>query len=134
MKDYRIESPRTSGLSVRAYNYETKINWREKIMTYCRKCGTKNDESSQFCINCGNSLRQRSEPTTNTEGLESNDKTLIFLGNVCISPLLGIILYFVWKDNKPQKSKEVCSLTWWALGLWLLLIILFVIIMVIAEA
>jgi uncharacterized membrane protein YvbJ len=103
-------------------------------MSYCIKCGTKNDEGNQFCSNCGNSLKQMNAVTTNSEGLASNDKTLIFFGNVCISPLLGIILYFVWKDNKPQKSKEVCSLTWWALGLWVLLIIIFVIIMVIAEA
>jgi hypothetical protein len=29
-------------------------------------------------------------------------------------------LYFVWKDNKPQKSHEVCTLTLWAFGLWVL--------------
>jgi hypothetical protein len=25
--------------------------------------------------------------------------------------LLGVILYFVWKDEKPQKASDVCSVT-----------------------
>ena len=68
------------------------------------------------------------------EGLQSSDKTWIFLGNLCISPLLGVILYFVWKDNKPVKSKEVCKLTWWAVGIWAFLIFLFILITIMANA
>ena len=67
------------------------------------------------------------------EGLKSNDKTWIFLGNVCISPLLGVILYFVWKDNKPKKSKEVCTLTWKAVAVWVVLFILYIIIIIAAN-
>ena len=32
---------------------------------YCIKCGTKNDDNTQFCVNCGNNLNQN----------QSNDKT-----------------------------------------------------------
>lgn len=30
--------------------------------------------------------------------LSSGERALIFFGNLCITPLLGLILYLVWKD------------------------------------
>ena len=27
----------------------------------------------------------------------------------CCFPLLGAILYFVWKDSKPQAAKDTCT-------------------------
>ena len=105
-------------------------------MGYCTKCGAENDAQNYFCSHCGAVLSAStttanagvSPSSTSNIGLESNEKTLIFFGNVCISPLLGTILYFVWKDNKPQKSHEVCSLTLWAFGLWVLVVILAIVI------
>ncbi|MFQ5649728.1 MAG: zinc-ribbon domain-containing protein [bacterium] len=100
-------------------------------MVYCTKCGAQNEESNNFCNGCGQPIGQGR--TLDTAGLDSSDKTWIFLGNVCISPLLGVVLYFVWKDTKPEKSKDACTLTWWALGLWAALILIGVIAVAISE-
>lgn len=48
--------------------------------------------------------------------LSSGEKAGIFLGNLCITPLLGLILYLVWKDQSPIKAKETCNLTLISLG------------------
>jgi phage shock protein C len=29
-------------------------------MVYCQKCGVKNDDNAQYCINCGNTLNSKS--------------------------------------------------------------------------
>ena len=43
-------------------------------------------------------------------------KVLIFYPKqfLCCVPLVGIVLYFVWKDLKPKASKDVC--TWAIIG------------------
>lgn len=97
-------------------------------MSYCPSCGALNEDGSAFCQRCGASLRGESRapgyapPPPADKGLDSNDKTWIFLGTLCISPLLGIVLYFVWKDSKPRKAKDVCTLTWWTFAVWAVLI------------
>jgi hypothetical protein len=46
------------------------------------------------------------------DDLDTGMKVLIFLGNFCITPIIGIVLYFMWKDTKPNSAKQVCTLTW----------------------
>lgn len=45
------------------------------------------------------------------QGLSSSDKLLIGVGNICLSPLLGVILWFVWKEDQPDKASDVCTVT-----------------------
>lgn len=100
-------------------------------MIYCPSCGAPNEDGTAYCHQCGTPLRGNApggpaaRPPADT-GLDSSDRTWIFLGTLCISPLLGIVLYFVWKDSKPQKAKDVCTLTWWAVGVWVALFAIFV--------
>lgn len=90
-------------------------------MLYCPHCGNPNDDAARFCIGCGSPLRvDRSPP----DGLSSGDRPLLFIGNFCISPLLGVVLYFLWKDKSPRKAEEVCTITWWSVGVWVALVVL----------
>ena len=66
---------------------------------YCTECGTKNDESSQFCINCGKKLqkelinnRMRQE-NININKKKSNKALFIILGIIGGMVLLGIIIF-----------------------------------------
>jgi len=56
------------------------------------------------------------------------------LGNLCLSPLLGLVLYLVWKDSQRAKAQEACRLTWWAVGIWGVLFVLMVLATIVAEA
>ena len=53
--------------------------------------------------------------------LSSGERALIFFGNLCITPLLGLILYLVWKDQSPLKAQQTCTLTLISLAVWLVL-------------
>lgn len=110
---------------------------------FCPKCGAENNEDAIFCSQCGykmndneererifGNLRNNDFPSTSInpsyhEGLDTDEKAMLCLGNMCISPLLGIILYFVWKDEKPQKADDVCQVTIWAVLLGIILGVLF---------
>ena len=91
-------------------------------MQYCTKCGKEIDEGTSFCSECGHALKQT---LSDGMGLDSNERLLIILGNFCISPILGLILYFLWKDKKPQKSREVGKITLWVFGIWAVFAILY---------
>ena len=43
-----------------------------------------------------------------SEVSDQGAETPIKLAACCI-PLVGIILYFVWKDSRPQASSDVCK-------------------------
>lgn len=82
-------------------------------MAYCPGCGTQiADYTSNRCSSCGADLRRGPRSIDHVdEGLSGEEKVGICLGNICLSPLLGTILYFVWKDDKPKKADDVCTLT-----------------------
>ena len=59
--------------------------------------------------------------------LKASHKNMIFVGNVLLSPLFGLGIYFFWKNKHPNKAAEVLSLAWWSLAAWLFFILLVVI-------
>lgn len=105
-------------------------------MIYCPSCGSPNFDTARLCETCNTPLAATpaslfQEPSA---GLKQDEKRWIFLGNVCLSPLLGLVLYLVWKDTQRGKAQEVCRLTWWALGVWGALFVLMVIASLFVEA
>ena len=62
---------------------------------FCNNCGKEIPDNSVACQNCG-------APTNNQ--LDSGNPGYFFLG--CCIPIAGIILYFVWKDQKPKTAKK----------------------------
>lgn len=69
-------------------------------MAYCKNCGKEIDNAAVVCPYCGvpqQDLNQRPAEVDNGGfgwGL---------LG--CCIPLVGLILFLVWKDSKPRTSK-----------------------------
>ena len=66
---------------------------------YCTECGTKNDESSQFCINCGKKLQKElinnriRKENISINKKKSNKALFIILGIIGGMLLLGIIIF-----------------------------------------
>ena len=91
---------------------------------YCQSCGTKTNEKQELCVNCGVGLHSAiSSP---------NDKPSVLLNlAVCCFPLVGIILYFVWKNEKPKSAKSVCL---WAIIGTALGVVLYIIAFVLGMA
>lgn len=60
---------------------------------FCKNCGSEIPNDSRACQNCG-------APTS----LDSGNIGYFCLG--CCVPVAGIVLYLVWKDQKPQNAKK----------------------------
>lgn len=120
-------------------------------MIYCTNCGSPNPDGAVVCEVCGAALprigaaggarpqqptqpqeppsQQRPAPATLPAAapprtLSSTDKLGIFAGNLCLSPVLGVVLYFVWRDRHPERAAQTCTLTRWAVGIWVAFILL----------
>ena len=63
---------------------------------YCKNCGKEIDDDADVCIYCGR--KQNSN---------QNDNGGIGWGllGFCI-PIVGLVLYLVWKDEKPKTAKS----------------------------
>ena len=71
----------------------------------CPNCGSENDSNSRFCNNCGSELNNLNNANTQTNNVNKKESVIGwgFLG--FIIPIVGIILFFVWKKSNPRKSK-----------------------------
>lgn len=124
----------------------------------CPNCGTVYDISQyppghRFTCACGRGLEVGAAPApmpptpvppvagpTPTSpatpgadaGMQPIVKVLVFLGNLCFSPLAALvstIVYFVIKDKQPRTASDLCQMTWipFLLGmvLWILYFVFF---------
>ena len=64
-------------------------------MAFCKKCGAQIDDQAVICPACG--VPQNSAPVDNG-GFGWGA-----LG--CCIPVVGLILFLVWKDTKPKTAK-----------------------------
>lgn len=68
---------------------------------YCKKCGKELDDEAKFCPYCGTSTRDEKENAQNGDARSAG------LGILCFFlPIVGLILYIVWKDTYPLKAKS----------------------------
>lgn len=68
---------------------------------YCTTCGKEIHKDAIICVHCGSSTKN------NTGKMASNDDGNIgwlFLG--LFFPMIGLILYLIWKDEKPKSSHQ----------------------------
>lgn len=73
-------------------------------MKYCSKCGNELMDEAVFCPKCGcaqGTVQQVSSTTVKTDSSSFGWGLLGF----CI-PLVGLILFLVWKDDTPLKAKS----------------------------
>jgi len=112
----------------------------------CPQCGTVYDvtqyaEGHTFQCQCGNELRVGPQPASVAAarpggvppavpagpdpGLQPIVKVLVFIANLCFSPLAAIasvVVYFVIKDQKPRTAKDLCQMTWIPFIVWAVLV------------
>ena len=65
---------------------------------YCKNCGKEIDDLAVVCPNCG--------VATGNNQPASDDTGSIGWGLLgCCIPIVGLILFLVWRDTKPKNSK-----------------------------
>ena len=69
-------------------------------MAYCRKCGAQISDYASVCPECGASQ----DSGQNTTPVVDNGGFLWGLLGCCI-PIVGLVLFLVWKDTKPRTAK-----------------------------
>ena len=103
---------------------------------FCPYCGTRNDDATVYCVQCGQRLDGTSapppaEPAGNapaepppptepardrsTGGPGGGDVGALGVAFFCL-PLVGAIMYFVWRDEQPAKAKRACTLALWGVA------------------
>lgn len=90
------------------------------IMAYCKNCGTQIDDQAVFCSKCG---------TNQTAAPAVKDKGGFWWGTLgCCIPVVGLVLFLVWKDTKPKTSKAagIGALVSLILGIIYLVLVCFV--------
>ena len=66
-------------------------------MAYCKNCGAEIDDLAAVCPRCG--VAQETKPAV----VDNGGFGWGLLG-FCI-PIVGLVLFLVWKDTKPKTSK-----------------------------
>lgn len=70
-------------------------------MAFCKNCGAEIDDRAVICPKCG--VAQQTAPAV-PPVVDSGSFGWAVLG-FCI-PLVGLILFLVWKDTKPLSGKK----------------------------
>lgn len=79
---------------------------------YCKNCGHEVRDDDTFCLNCGAEIDKT--PVNYTPANDNKHHTTInvdnpnpLVGILCfLMPILGLILFIVWKKEKPKCSKQ----------------------------
>lgn len=66
-------------------------------MAFCKNCGNQIDDQAVICPTCG--VAQNNTPAV----VDNGGFGWGLLG--CCVPVVGLILYLVWKDTKPNTAK-----------------------------
>ena len=66
-------------------------------MAFCKNCGNQIEDNAATCPHCGASQNTTPQVTDNGGFLWG------LLG--CCIPIVGLVLFLVWKDTKPKTAK-----------------------------
>lgn len=66
-------------------------------MAFCRNCGQQIDDRAAVCPHCG--VAQENKPQI----VDNGGFGWGVLG--CCIPIVGLVLFLVWKDTKPKTAK-----------------------------
>lgn len=101
---------------------------------YCPNCGEPIPDGARFCYKCGASLGydypRRAYDSDRGYDNDSGSFGWAVLG--FFIPLVGLILYLVWKDEKPKSAKRAGKGALVSVILYLIVIAIYVIVFVIA--
>ena len=71
-------------------------------MAFCKNCGTQIDDNAVICPNCG-TTQNTVTPNTPPQVTDNGGFLWGLLG--CCIPIVGLVLFLVWKDTKPKTAK-----------------------------
>ncbi len=71
-------------------------------MPYCSNCGKEVREDQDVCISCGKSLH----PSTQKKVYDESESTGGYAVLGFFFPLVGLILYLIWKDERPKAANS----------------------------
>ena len=75
-------------------------------MSYCRNCGAQLEENTNYCSSCG-ARQSVIDQTTVKEVKDLSDNGSAGWGVLgFFFPLVGLILYLIWRDDKPKNAKS----------------------------
>lgn len=83
-------------------------------MGFCKNCGQQIEDQAPICVHCG-AAQEMKAPVVDNGGFGWG-----LLG--CCIPLVGLILFLVWKDEKPKTAKAagigalisvICAVVFW---------------------
>ncbi len=69
-------------------------------MAYCKHCGTQIEDTAVICAACGTSVAETAP--VKAEGKASFGWAVLGF----FFPLVGLILWLVWKNDEPAKAKR----------------------------
>lgn len=74
----------------------------------CRNCGEQVSEYTEVCSNCGVQVNSAVEDKPNWP---------INILTLCCIPIVGLIMYFVWKNEKPKAAKSALMFFFISIGI-----------------
>ena len=75
-------------------------------MKYCSKCGQEINDEAVICVHCGCAVVGANKARPEADAPSAGWSILAWF-----LPVIGLILYFVWKDDKPLQAESVlCGL------------------------
>lgn len=72
-------------------------------MPYCTNCGNEINSEAVFCPHCGVQIKSMTKSSSDS-AYDSGGLGWGILG--FFIPLAGLILYVIWKDEKPKSAKS----------------------------
>ena len=72
---------------------------------YCKNCGAQIDDQAVVCPHCGVATGA-GEPASAKAPASDDAPSGGFLALGLFFPLIGLILYLVWKDQYPRRAKS----------------------------
>ena len=70
---------------------------------YCENCGAEIAKEAYVCPKCGVKVNKSESNVEDKPNMALNLVSLLLL------PLLGVILYFVWRKDTPVRAKSVLT-------------------------
>lgn len=76
---------------------------------YCKHCGTQIDDKAYICPVCGKITAEAQTPYDNGQPqMFGPDKKSALWGILSFfAPVVALVLYAVWKDDYPKRSRSV---------------------------
>ncbi|MDP2173391.1 MAG: zinc ribbon domain-containing protein [Candidatus Cloacimonadaceae bacterium] len=92
---------------------------------HCSNCGQEINPQAVVCVHCGVRVQQ----------VNSADGTIGGLGIICfLFPIVGLILYLVWKDAMPTKANGAGKAALWGFIISMVLSVLYFVVFAAAVA